>query len=327
MTRTLLGLLFCALTGCATLNQPQCDLGGLRPLPACHEASPTVWESFDGTRLPYHVWTPRTGARPKAAVILVPGMDSTTCDYDSLAMGLARRGYIVYGSELRAQRYDPVESRRGNPESWVAWTNDLQAFSRFVHRRHPGTPVYYHGHSLGGVIVLGTLAVQPGSPWVKGVILHAPGFPFMATEKNTGRGAVLRGLSWLRFPHRRMIESDDMPLTDDPDFNCRWLHSVDRLAAGYKLRFIVKATELGYEARRYARQVEVPMFVLEGGDDRVVAANDEERRAYRAFLHDELCDGHAEVVTFERGAHLLTKGSTERAAITATGKWLDRQTR
>jgi alpha-beta hydrolase superfamily lysophospholipase len=77
---------------------------------------------------------------------------------------LSAHGYAVIGSELRYQQYDNVTPRQGNPgDDWHPYVRDFTAFEKFVDKRFPNSPMFYHGQSFGALITL-VAAVEYPTP-------------------------------------------------------------------------------------------------------------------------------------------------------------------
>lgn len=297
-------------------------------MPRCHATPPEkIWTSFDGTRFPYAANLPADGAKPRAIVILVPGWDAVTSDYVFLIDHLVRSGYAVYGSENRTQVYDPVRSRHGNPEDWRDWVRDLQAFTQLVERKHPGVPVFYHGHGFGAIVAMQAAAESRAAGSPRGIIAHSPGFPLMSADGKAFSSLLMRSVAWVRLPHVMLFDLTGRLPTADDVFNARWLHSPDRLPEGYKVRFLIMAARLGHEARLSSRHLELPVLALEGARDPVVARNDRERCAYHAYLDDELAGGRATLKRYANGSHTVIVGETREQALDDITTWLDHHVR
>ncbi len=304
-------------------NSPCCTLPcGVEPFPPCHASPPQhVWRSFDGTELPFTFALPDTGV-PKGIVLIVPGTDSVTSDYASVIEEVLRHGYGVYGCENRTFRYGPEHSR-GDARNWQPWVEDLRGFSRFVHQRHPGVPIFWHGHSFGGVQILQTAADSEAEDLPAGLIVHSPGFGLMFRQATFLRGLSYGIFAWLRVPWTRLIEVADLPMSDDPVFDCRWKHSDDRVREGIKVRYFIQAANMGIAARNSSPHLKLPVLALWGGRDRQGLGGNEKLRAeYNHYMQHELAGGRAALFYREQALHLLTEGSTKQDALTAIIGWL-----
>lgn len=149
-------------------------------LPACsstrHASAAlcaTDWVSFDGKTMPWKAWSVPQGSQPRGVVIAVHGLSGATSDFWPLGEHLSKQGFTVYAYELRGQGKDPVVSERGDIESAEVWQRDLATFHKLIKRRHPRTPVYWYGESLGSLITMHTAArLRWGDP--EALILASP---------------------------------------------------------------------------------------------------------------------------------------------------------
>jgi acylglycerol lipase len=133
------------------------------------------WTSHDGKTMPCQNWLPPAGIRLRGAVIAVHGLSGASSDFWFLGSGLPAQGYAVYAYDLRGQGNDPVVDDRGDIRSAEQWLDDLETFHGLVRRRHPGTPVFWYGESLGSLICLHTAANRlPDRRDPDGIILASP---------------------------------------------------------------------------------------------------------------------------------------------------------
>lgn len=334
-TLLLLCLAVCCV-GCSALNHPSCRLPGTDhvSLPAHPKPyRPEPWGTGDQA-FPYSVWTPHAPRSVKAVVILVPGWDGTMRDYEVLAEHLRAHGYAVYGSEQRTGVYDPVKSQRGNPDDWQNWVRDLQGFTAFVRHKHPGVPFYYHGHSFGTMVAAQTAAQSSGTGRPAGIILQSMAMPFLIEKENAFKGALFGAFAWVRVPQLALGDLAKLGPTGDPTLNCQWMHSEDRLAEGYKVRYFLEAAKLGHRVWETSEKLTLPVLALEGEQDNVVAPKPADKWAYDQFLRYHLRGGRAEVIRYHDGYHTMTippagNPALDRTTAKALGDithWLDRQT-
>ncbi len=154
------------LSGCASVKKMAAGRGVLRA---------EEWVSYDGKTMPCKVWPVPAGVKPHGVVIAVHGLSGAKSDFWYLGEQLPLRGYAVYAYDLRGQGNDPVVAERGDISGATAWQRDLATFHALVKRRHPKTPVFWYGESLGSLIALHTAADLLGN-WSDpdGIILASP---------------------------------------------------------------------------------------------------------------------------------------------------------
>jgi alpha-beta hydrolase superfamily lysophospholipase len=259
-------------------------------------------------------------AKPKAVVIMIGGWDSTTLDYTILGEHLAREGNQVYASELRTGVYDPVVRRRGNPKNWKEWVEDLRGFTTFVVKKHPGAPVFYHGHSFGSLVALSAGVDANWHPQIHGIIMESPALPLLLRKEDLIKMAVLFPFNGVRLPHLRMGPGAEVAPTGSEKLNCEWKRSPDRLREGYKLRYFTIAAELGYHVRALCGKVGAPVLALAGDKDVVVAPKPANQEEYRKYLRKELCTGHAEVIDYPNGYHMMVVPKTGDPRLDSTSR-------
>lgn len=122
----------------------------------------------DGYRLPLQIWSP--AGRPKAVVLGLHGFNDYRRAFEETGDFLAARGIALYAYDQRGfgettGAGDWFGSRRLSQDAYLA--------ARLIRERHPDVPLYLLGESMGGAVVLLTLAQYPDTP-VDGVVLMAP---------------------------------------------------------------------------------------------------------------------------------------------------------
>ncbi len=133
------------------------------------------WVSNDGKTMPCKSWPVPAGVKPRAIIIAVHGLSGAKSDFWYLGEQLPPHGYTVYAYDLRGQGNDPVVSERGDIKNATAWQRDLATFHALVKRRHPRTPVFWYGESLGSLISLHTAADLLGNRAdPAGIIMASP---------------------------------------------------------------------------------------------------------------------------------------------------------
>ena len=121
----------------------------------------------DGLRLPLRHWD---APSPIAVIVALHGMSDYSNAFESPATFWATQGITTYAYDQRGFGQSP------NPGLWAGGDilrGDLTDFVEAVRNKHPNTPVYALGESMGGAVVLSSLA-SSRPPHVDGVILVAP---------------------------------------------------------------------------------------------------------------------------------------------------------
>lgn len=127
-----------------------------------------VYVAADGIKLEMRITRPHGPAR--AVVVAVHGFNDYSNAFAEAADFWAKRGIMVYAYDQRGFGSSP---HRGIWPGMAALRRDLKAIATLVARRHPGLPLYLVGVSMGGAVVMATLA-EDTVPEAQGAILVAP---------------------------------------------------------------------------------------------------------------------------------------------------------
>lgn len=121
----------------------------------------------DGLRLPLRHWD---ADHPRAIIIALHGMSDYSEAFDMPGPWWAAQGITVLAYDQRGFGAAP------DPGVWAgadAMRSDLNDFIAATRAKYPGVPIYALGESMGGAVVLSSLATQT-PPHVDGIILIAP---------------------------------------------------------------------------------------------------------------------------------------------------------
>jgi len=150
--------------------------GGDQPLP--HQATtPVLTEqaliAADGARLPLRVWLP--DGTPIAVIAALHGFNDYRASFDLPAPKLAAAGIAFYAYDQRGFGAAPDV---GHWAGEGVMQEDFYTLLRLLAQRHPGTPLYALGESMGGAVLLTALshpAIDKVTlPPLAGAILVAP---------------------------------------------------------------------------------------------------------------------------------------------------------
>jgi alpha-beta hydrolase superfamily lysophospholipase len=275
----------------------------------------------------YRTWGPE---EPRAVVVAVPGWNATAGDIEPLARYLAQRGIRVYSSGVRGQHGDLTarsQHTKGDIADGRLWTRDFCEFADWVRRRHPRTPMFYYGQSMGALTALtaADAAASGDNGELRGVILHSPAVGMMYT--------ALPVRSFIGFMRRLngdrllfnigLIPGDKPALTSDVLFDRAWGESSDRVRPGFTWRFLDEALKLGERARSAAARLKVPVLVLTGDKDPLGTAG-VGQRAFSALMKS-FPSSAKERERFTDGYHDLIHDKNKARALRCVGVWMDRQ--
>jgi len=320
-------VLLCALalaaTGCVHHERHR----RLRLGPALCPEGPPSWSASDGRRLAYRKWAPAS-AEPRAVIVAAPGWNGTACDAEPLGRRLAKRGIAVYSVSMRGQHGDLSAAARrakGNVDSGQLWESDLAEFTEWVHRRHPGTPLFLYGQSMGALttMLVSMHEERDGGVKPRGVILHSPAvammYPWPVVRVFTDGMRAL-------YPHRLLfsiglIPGDKPALTNNPKFDLYWGVSRDRVRPGYTWAFFDESLRLGARARNAAEHLHRPVLVLTGDQDPIGTAGVGQEAFAR--LMRIIPSPEKQRRRFPNGYHDLFHDSNAEAAVKCIGDWVE----
>jgi len=165
MRRVVLALTVCMVGACAPMVMtPGPDVQS----PVMSEKSLTM---ADGGMLPLHTWKPESGA-VDAVVIALHGFNDYSLFFNDLALYLSKNGIVSYAYDQRGFGGAP---NRGYWAGCDAYVNDVKTMLRLVKQRHPDTPIFLFGESMGGAVLMAAATEAGGEPLpVAGIILAAP---------------------------------------------------------------------------------------------------------------------------------------------------------
>ncbi len=268
-------------------------------------------QAADGNCLQGYAWAP-AGTTPRAVLVVVHGLGDHARRYRGLAQALNAQGVAVLAQDHRGhagsggarQRIDSVEQAAG----------DVGLALQEAARRWPAVPVYLHGHSFGGLVVVHMAATSAATTTqhLAGVVVSSAALQRPAGVSD-GQLSVVRALSALA-PGLGLEPLDPAKVVREPAAQAALV--ADPLIDKNKLPARTVATLLmGVDAiQPKLAQVRQPLLMLHGGADTVTppagssalhdqAASTEKRlRLYDKALHDLLHEPEAAAVTQEIAA-------------------------
>ena len=279
------------LIGCAPLQAPA---GPEVATPMLHEARLVA---ADGAELPLRSWLPQAGP-PDAVLVALHGFNDYSNFFDGTGRWLAGRGVASYAYDQRGFGGAP---HRGVWPGAEALASDLRAAVALVRARHPGTPLYLFGESMGGAVVMTTMA-RPDRPAVDGVILAAPavwGRSSMPWYQTTALWLAVHTFPWGRLTGRNLgiVVSD----------NTEMLKALGRdsmVIKGTRVDAIYGLVNLMDEAMASAPRLDGRMLVLYGARDPLIPAG--AMREMLARLPPATAN-ERRLALYPQGYHMLTR--------------------
>ncbi len=126
-------------------------------------------ESYDGLSLSTRYWAPEH-LKASSLLIIVHGIGEHIARYQHLAEVLTQQGVVVAGYDMRGHGLS--EGLRAYVHRWSDYISDLKIFVDDALKHRQDVPVFYLGHSLGGLILTDFLLKY--DPALSGVILSSP---------------------------------------------------------------------------------------------------------------------------------------------------------
>lgn len=219
------------------------------------------WDSSDGLRL--HAYD---HGDPNAAKTLVikHGYGEHGGRYHHHAQRFVAAGYRVLVPDVRG--HGQSEGRRGHTMRFSLYLEDLDLLAEHIHTPRESTGLL--GHSNGGLIVVTRSLIEPTffaasavtSPML-GLSIEAPRWKLF--------GARL--LSKIAPKVSLPTEIDPKLLSHDPEV----VAAYEKDPLGHKVnnaRWFTEAMDAIEDAFRNAGRVNLPMLVMQSGDDRIVSA-------------------------------------------------------
>ena len=170
MKKTFLGLglgLATILASCATTSTWTPATVAPRTTEA-FDFTGALLQAADKTPLQSYTWAPKSA--PKAVVVIVHGIKDHVQRYEPLAVALTTAGVAVIGADLRGHGYSGGDRQRF--DSVDGLVGDVEVVVRQAKATWPGLPVFFYGHSLGGLIT--ATYAQKSTESIKGFVLSAP---------------------------------------------------------------------------------------------------------------------------------------------------------
>lgn len=235
----------------------------------------------DGTRFYAQGWSP---VNTRAVICLVHGFAEYSGRYAHVAERLGREGYAVLAFDQYGHGH--TEGPRGFSPSLDASLDSIKVILDEAETRFPGVPKFLYGHSMGGNMVLNYLLRR--KPKIAGAIATAPwlrlGFDPPAIKLFLAR--IMRVI-YPKWPEK--AELDTTAISRDKAEVRKYetdplIHNTARAGTFFD------TFNAGKWALEHASELNVPLLLLHGTDDKLIAFAGSEQFA---------ADGPKELITFK----------------------------
>lgn len=276
------------------------------------KSSEETFPARDGLTLFEQRWLPEGGVR--AVVAIIHGYAEHSGRYRHVAEALTARGYAVEALDLRG--HGRSQGERAVVRSFGAFLSDLRLFLGRVAARHPATPLFVLGHSMGGTIV--ALYAVVDRPDVQGIVLSGPGLVAK------GRGARVMGTLFAvvgRFaPGLQLAQLEARTVSRDPAvvaaYDADPLVYRGKMRAGMLRAFYFALDRIG----RDMEFVAAPLLLLHGTADELTEPQGSSQLYERAMATDKT------LKLYEGLAHEVLNEPEKDTVIGDLLAWLDAHT-
>jgi acylglycerol lipase len=252
-----------------------------------------------GLKIFFRSWRPPTTAR--GVVVVVPGFNSHSGYYTSVAERFAAVRLVTYAVDLRGRGRSDGE--RFYVDRFVDYVSDIAALMDTVKSRDAGLPVFLLGHSAGGVLACLYTLEHPSA--LAGLICESFAFQTPAPDFAL---AVLKGLSHVA-PHAHVLRLKNEDFSRDPQIVAAM--NTDPLIA-HETQPTKTVAELVRSDERLKEEfghITLPLLILHGTEDKAAkwsgsqlfydraGSTDKTLKLYDGHFHDLLNDLGKETVT------------------------------
>jgi len=229
----------------------------------------------DGEQLYGRCWLPDIDD-PFIVICLVHGLYEHSGRYESFAGFFVEAGIGVYSIDLRGHGLSA--GKRGHIRKYDDFLDDVESLLKVVRREHNDSAIVLYGHSMGGNIVSNYI-LRNSTSELSAVILSSPWLSLaFEPPKNKVRLAKIMNSIYPSYSEKGMINYEDI----SKDEAVVRAYQEDPLNQWYiSARLFLSIYENGKWAIANAYKLEVPTFVICGGDDKIVSAE-----ASRAFTEN-----------------------------------------
>lgn len=271
------------------------------------------WRCTDGTKMFACEWTPDVRSEAKAIIGIVHGMGEHSGRYSHVAQRFCDEGYIVMMFDQRG--HGRTSGQRGHTPGYEQLLEGIDLMLAKAAHQYRDIPLYLYGHSMGGNVTLNYLLRR--KPQIAGAIITGPWLKlaFLPPSLQVWIAKIVNRI-YPTFSNNRPLKATN--LTSDPDM--ARLYKEDRLNHGYiTARFYNSVVNAGLWALEHANELNVPVLLMHGGNDKVTSIQASQEFTERAG---------SSIITFKEWPnflHELHNESKREDVMLETLQWLDQQ--
>jgi acylglycerol lipase len=229
-----------------------------------------TFAGFRGINIYYQAWVPEA---VRAVLVIVHGLGEHSGRYAQLAGFLNEKGFACFALDHRGH------GRSGGKRG----LDDLDQFWKIIRQKHPDKNTFALGHSLGGLI--STLWALRRPDGLKGLIISSAAY---AVKIEASPIKLALGRFFSRYaPSLSMSNGlDPNYLSHDPEVVKAYIDDPlvhDRVSA----RFYTSFTGAIDECQARAAELNIPILIMQSGEDRLVDPKGSELFYSRAGSQDK----------------------------------------
>jgi acylglycerol lipase len=222
-----------------------------------------VLRAGDGSTLQGERWT--AAGRPKASLVLSHGYAEHIGRYGHVLRPLAINRFAIYAVDHRG--HGKSAGARALVRRFDQYVDDLDLVVSRARQEHGGKPCYLFGHSMGGLIALRYALAHPEK--IDALVLSAPAIRTVQTVSKL-QEASLRLIAKVA-PGMPVVPSLEGVLSSDPAVEERTKQDQFYYNGKTKAKQAVEIVDAGREVLKRASQLKMPLLILQGSDDELVA--------------------------------------------------------
>lgn len=251
----------------------------------------------DGTKLPLKSWKPAQ-QEIHSVIIALHGFNDYSNFFQLAGSYFSQQNIISYAYDQRGFGKSPNHGLWAGVDTYIS---DLQNFIQLVKNKHPLKPIYLLGESMGGAIVISTIARSISLP-VDGIILSAPAVwarPTMPWYQNTLLWTLSHTVPWLSLSGSK--------LGIKPSDNIKMLRALGKdplIIKETRVESIYGLVNLMDDALSKADKISSNTLLLYGEKDEIIPIKPTQK-----FLTNMAASGKNQhiIAFYENGYHMLLR--------------------
>ncbi|MBY0546499.1 MAG: lysophospholipase [Candidatus Obscuribacterales bacterium] len=249
---------------------------------------------------------------PKAVILAVHGLGLHNGTYKDFGERMAKLEYVVYAVDVRG--FGSWKAAQGRQKvNFEDCLEDVHKTLKFIHKVHPGLPVFLLGESMGGAIALRVTALYPNL--VDGLVSSVPS----GDRFKQGETRLKVALKLLTSPNKQFDVGTGVINQATKKAELKELWGQDPLArmnlsANELVQFQSFMNENFHTVKRICN---TPVLMVQGKEDKLV------KPAGTMALFNNIACKDKQMLLIEHGEHLIfEEGQFDDQVIQDVDKWL-----